>query len=426
MSPTNVRSGATLQSIFPSLKATLINKSGVSYDWPLIGGGLLNRFVMIESTNMFLPSLELTVLDRENQLIGAFTITSSDKLVIDISYASDDTETYEFELYSIRESELRSLIDIGSTEVTMTFWPSGWRDLFQGSKVRGFSKMSASSVASDIVAAEEKEIELSSEKRNYIQAQWTDAQFLRHLATYAMSRESAGYWYFFDRYNKFFFCTPIYLMRKPLQQETHKFEFVNVPEELEKEDREYKPIFAWRMLSNYQTMLLQSGYGTKVKWFDYDVKSYKEKTILYTDTNFPSLGKWVFITKDEITIDRIRSSMIGNTSTDTYYDEPYRVATLKMSNTIYSLFTLEVIVLTSKYIRLGDKVLVHIPEGGSKGSTALIECISGEWLVSKISIMMDVKQRTLFSKLVLIRSSINKTGDLGIEKELVSAPGGQI
>jgi len=420
------RTIAKPETILPSLKAKLVDRQGNIYEWNLVETGCLRSFVMIESTNVFLPTLELIVLDRGNELLGSFTIAGTDKLIIDLSNLTGDSYKYEFELYSIKEAELRSLLDIGSNMMTMTFWTPRWRDLFQGFKVRSFGKMPASAVADAIIDADEKEIEDSLDARNYIQAQWTDAQFLRHLARYAVGRDSAGYWYFFDRYDKFFFCTPAYLIKKPLK-EGNKFEFVNMPDKIQDMDPEIKPILAWRLVSNYKTLLLQSGYGSVVKYFDYDTKSYKERTVLYDSTRLPALTDWVYLPEDDLNANRIRSSYQGNITDLGYYDEPYRAASRLISNTTYSLLSLEVIIRGDKNILLGDKISVRIPESaGPIGESLDMTCISGEWLISRISHMIDVRQRSYLMKLVLVRSGINKSKEYGDVKGLTPPAGERV
>jgi hypothetical protein len=420
------RSFGDPEGILPSIKAKLIDKAGNETEWPLVEAGLLRSYIMIESTNMFLPVLQLVVLDRENILLGAFTLTGADRLQIDLGDLTGDDYTYKYELFSIQEAELRSLLAVDSM-MTITFWPLRWKELFKGFKVRGFSKIPASTVASNVVTGvKEKEIEPSKESRNYIQAQWTDAQFLRHLAQYAVGKYSAGYWYFFDRYDKFFFCTPAHLLMKPLKP-THKFEYVNDPESMRDLDREFKPILAWRLTSNYKTLLLQSGYGSTVKWFDYDDKAYKESTILYTNTELPDFVDWVFMSKDDMDKNKVRSIYQGNMSKAAYSKEDYRTATRNISNAIYNLLSLEIIIRGDKEIRLGDKVQVNIPAiVDLKGIYRRMDTLSGYWLISKISHMLEVNQRSFLMKLVLLRSGINKPDEYGPAKQLVAPAGRKV
>lgn len=358
----------------------------------------ITDFILIESINTFLPVLQLTIKDRGNLILGSLALSGNDEIKVRISndYRFEQTEDYYFELFSIKDAQLSSLLDATSTVLKLTAWPPLWKDLFQGDKVKSFGYVNASNVIKDIIEGD-TEIENSVDKQSYIQAQWTNAQMIRHVASHAYNGSTGGYWYFFDRYLKFYFCCPTWLWKKGVK---HNLEFVN------KEDKNIR-IIAWKLISNYKTLLLQSGYGSDIKYFDYDNKSYWEKNILYTDLNVGSLSKFVFLEEKEVNSGNTRSIYLGNKNEDISVPGSY-----KIMNRISGLFDLEVLVLGTNTIKLGELVNVYLLQGNK--AVEIMDTLSGVWLISKIIHRIETRTNQYTQKLVLSRDSINSKDKKGL------------
>ena len=365
----------------------------------------ITDFLIIESVNSFLFVLQITVKDRNNLIIGGLVLSGNDEIKARVSPDSQFTqiEEYRYELFSIRDAQLSSPLDATTTILKLTAWPFLWKELFQGDKVRSFGSISASNVIRSIVCENtntETEIEDSVDRQSYVQAQWTDAQMIRHLAKHAYNGDIGGYWYFFDRYLKFYFCTPNWLWSKGIE---HRLEFV------EEASNDNIRILAWKLISNYKTLLLQSGYGSDIKFYDYELKSYQEQNILYTDLNVNSLAKFVYLEQEEISRDRTRSVYLGSKN-----EEVTTPGTYKIINRVSSLFNLEVLIPGNSNVKLGQAVYVYLLADNK--AIEIMDSLSGAWLIIKIVHRIETQTNQYTQKVVLARDSINSRDKQGLVK----------
>lgn len=385
---------------------------GKDYE-PLMGH--LKDFAFIENSAFFLPTLQLTFHDRDNRLLGFLGISGADKLRFRLGRNEKEAEEYEMHLFSVKDAQITAKMDIGSTYLTVPYWGKLWKPLFYKEHVRSWDKAPASdpaSVIADEVGAKAKAIETSQDERAYIQAQWTNAVMLRHLAWYAVGTIGAGgYWYWFDRYDRFVFMTPDRILAGDASQKTHDLEFSNVPKRIFEDEKEtvlrQNIILAWKFYSNYKMSLLQRGYGNTVKYWDYCNKEYLEKEILYTDIGMTAISDYVYMETADVTPDR---HITMGTFWDYYYkDDWYRRGTHDIQKVVGSLCSLEVVLVGNKDYKMGDIAKVHIPQDAF--NEPLMETVSGTWIIGKITHKVDIIAPGYHTKLTLIRSGINnKTG----------------
>ena len=372
-------------------------------------GGLLDKFFIIESCSGVFPTAEISFADR-----GGVVVDNIDRLYVGpiiYQFGYPDTsivahrQSHRHAMFAIRKAELTSVVDTDSLLLDLLTRSEISERLTVEDPVRSFGAVSASAAARLAVEADGvaiRKVEEGSDKRVYIQAQWTTVQFLRHLAQRHVSSAygAKGAVFFFDRKDELTFGSPKWLLESgkasavPLTFSTNPTFLAEDP----------SAILAWSFSSSGRLYPDRYGIGQTFKY--YDAVNYAYAEVL------KRLGqiKADFETSAATAVKRLnvsRSRYIGSvvTADDLLMD----------SKSLSTLVDLQVLIQFSDQIRLGDVVDVTIPINeranrvrtigrGTSPVAQILESLSSYWLVSKITHFVDHGSRHYLMKLVLTRS----------------------
>ena len=389
-------------------KASLVMVINEAIQADLIG--IASQFYIVEDTSQLVPTAHLTFVDQNGLIIDLM-----DKLIAgDIRFDFGWPETNESEnlfshrhrLFRINESQQFTAMTASSIALDLVTWSRMAPALTIEDKIRSFGSVSASTIISQLVSeagGTEKLIESSADERAYIQAQWTDSQFIRHLADHAVSADGTarGFLFFFDRHEQFTFASPKYLydQNKPEEADDESsLIFANNPE-IVAEDASV--ILAYSFDSDAKSWLSKNGYGTVFSWYDTTDYSYNTETKKLSDdvANF-SISDFTMM---ETEYDALSKGMYTGRKLD---DSDNMLRTRYQA----SMINLNVLIKFDADINLGDviRIVLPVPDDPSrKESRVMLDTLSSYWVVSRIVHYIDSRTTEYMMKIKLTRTGVS-------------------
>jgi len=382
----------------------LVIDNAIQVDF-VVGG--LSSFLLIESTNSFVPVARLKFTDLTGLVLDNYDKLYTGDLVYNLGHAGDSgkngVKQYNHYIFTQKPTELFTPVSTSSVAFDITTWAELGPTLTYGDHVRSFGEVSAADAITALCTEEgiaTRMIEPGSDKQFYIQGQWTNAQFIRYLATKAVSKENGqrGYLYFTDREGKLTFASPKYVYEQN-KASAVKLAFASNP----KYYAEHKDttVLSWAFESNAQLFFSSTSYGRVFKYFD--PSEYKYDEVLKTAAN-------------EVSAFSITTFALLNTKFGDYsLSEPLgrKIVDEVTLNTrsMSSLFDLTVLINYNDDVRLGSVVnfQMHLEKGISSASSRMVlDVISADWVVCKIAHRVDAESKEYFMKLSLTRSGIGQ------------------
>lgn len=365
---------------------------------------VLSKFNLVESTMLYCPIAEVTFTDDTGVLIDNYDRLSAGIIKYNVGFPNESgtSNTFEYEhyLFSQRPSQLFTGMTTNSVTFDIVTWDKIGPDLMIKDEVKSFDgEKSASEVIKEIVedlGLEEGVIEDSQDKRHYIQAQWTNAQFIRYLSKHAESGDGVrGFLYFIDREGKFSFCSPKYLYDQN-KGSAIKLTFTNNPAYAEEHKDE--AVLSWRFVSRAQKWIVNSGYGSRFKFYDREEYKYdEEEKKIKDDVSKFNTTEYTLLNEDFE--DYLRSESVGTKQVDEFK---------LMTRSMNSLMDLLVVIKYNDSVKLGSVIKFYMPiqDIPEREQKTMLDMIGSEWVVSHIKHMVDKGSMTYYMRLILTRSGV--------------------
>lgn len=419
-------------------------------DIQIIPEDYLSGIIIQESITQLFPSVQIMFNDA-----GATALDKqgTSQYAIELALEPDVPAFWDFCTLSLKdspvsttskESILQNRIFNGVDTIAIP--------LIAKARSRSFGKKSSSKIAKEIVENIFKEIAFKNPKRSrifyniddtidtqsYIQCAKTDAMFINHLANKAISDEGfGGFISWFDcrrfkysdnteydmRYN---FVHPNTLSK---QDAWINLLYSQNPEHIE-EASEYggylpslidadgvETALVMSLDTKYVSVFNSRDYIKKAAWYDIENLSYKEKEYSIDDFKFNKLNTTINVNEDirKQRYDYLYSYYKNETENNQFSrlkyfasDNEKNISAL-ISNDMSRLhFKRQVAVVTygDTWMWLGDKVRLIVPII----SGSIMESISGNWIVGKITHMISFPAMQYTTKLTLF--SDEYTGDI--------------
>ena len=368
------------------------------------GDELVENFMMIESLSKFMPEAQISIKDDKHRLTERLGLSPVDEIVVRLGKNLDDADEYKFNLFSIKEGQTLDLLSNTSSHLNISLIMDGWKDVFQEQKIRSWEKTSSliiQEIADECDCTYDTDTTL--DKRAYIQAMWTNAQMIRHLAKYAKnSSGDGGFVYNISREKQLLFYSFKGLYNR---SSVANLELKTDPSSLINEDGTYKEnnIINMAFSSNARMFMSKGAYGKKNRGYDIANKSFKRTNMTIDNTSYQKLAPRLFLSQNDV--ESIRYM----------YEFEKEFSDLFASGEIIegtaNLFYLDVLVVYNKRIKIGNKVNVLIPgaiDEDRPEAIKMLETLSGEYIVSMIVHYYGKHQKMHLCKLRLIRDGIGK------------------
>ena len=365
---------------------------------------ILSTFKLVESTTLFVPTAKIVFTDDTGLLIDNYDRLYTGELKYNIGFpdefGTENMNEYTHYLFTQQPSELFTSMTTNSVVFSFVTWDKIGPKLMMQDYVKSFDgEKSASEVVQELISdmgLEEGVIEPSKDKQHYIQAQWTNAQFIRYLAEHAEAESGTrGFLYFVDRDGKFSFCSPEYLYKEN-KGSAVKLTFTNNPAYYE--DHKLETVLSWRFVSRAQLWLTNMSYGKIFKYFDHEDYKYDEETKTLKDdvSNF-NTTEYALLNEDFT--DYTKSTTVNTKNVD-----KFKLSTRSTG----SLIDLLVLIKYNEDIKLGSVVKFYHPiqDLKEREQKLTLDMIGSDWIVSHVTHMVDKNSMTYYMRIVLTRCGI--------------------
>ena len=375
--------------------------------------GILTKFIIKESTSLFCPIAEVIFTDTTGLVIDNYSKLCTGSLIFKAGYAGEsgieDITAHNHVLVTQKPSQLFTGLSSRSLTFDIVTWSDIGPKLTYGDHVRHFPEGSASSVITALCAEEGIEtgiIEPSIDAQFYIQAQWTNAQFIRYLADKAVSSTNQrGFLYFTDREGKLTFSSPKYLYDQNVSNPI-KLVFANNPEYYS--EHKDTVILSWTIKSNAQLYISSSSYGTVFKYFNPEEYKYNEElkqmSAEVSNFNFSAASLLNTQFSDYSTSDYLGTKIVDDITMNT--------------RAMSSLMDMSVLVNYNDNIKLGSVIEFYSYSTDEIEATnkVIIDAISSKWVVCDISHQVDKKSMNYYSWISVTRSGIGSKNTTNLMK----------
>ena len=365
---------------------------------------ILSSFKLVESTSLFVPTAEIVFTDDTGILIDnydrLFTGTLAYNLGFPDEFGTDNTNKYEHLFFSQKPSQLFTGMTTNSVTFSFATWDKNGPAFMMQDHVRSFDgEKSASEVVQEVISdmgLEEGVIEKSQDKQHYIQAQWTNAQFIRYLAERAESKDGVrGFLYFLDREGKFTFASPKYIYEQN-KGDAVKLTFTNNPAYYE--DNKTETVISWRFVSKAQMWLTSMSYGKIFKYYDREEYKYDEETLKLVD----AVSK--FNTTEYALLNKDFEDYTKSVTDNTKNVEEFMLNTRPMASSM----DLMIMIKYNEDVKLGGVVTFYMPiqKLPEREQEITMDMIGGDWIVCQITHLVDKESMTYYMNLVVTRSGV--------------------
>lgn len=362
--------------------------------------GVMESFILIEDTSSMFPTARLKFVDITGEAMNNLDLLYTEPLEYNIGFPKeselDNLEQYKHRLFDLKKCNLTSPMDTRSVNFDITSWSEIAPEFCVGDKVRSFGEKSASEAIKAILSSSSASagiIETSTDSRNYIQAMWTDAQMIKHLADNAVSSVGGkGFLFFTDRDSKLTFASAKYLYNKG-KSSAKTLTYSNLSDADDADS-----IIEYSFSSPAGLYMTSQGYGKRFNYYDSESYEYKEETKTVEDevakVNFSD-----YMVVDKNNMDLTRGYNVGQKIDDSDLEFSGRH--------LSSLVDLNVLVKHNPDIKLGSVVKVVLPvknDDESNEANMISDTFSSYWLVCKIT--HYIKGISYMMKITLTRSGL--------------------
>lgn len=354
--------------------------------------GNIHSLVLSEALDMGSPVLKTRFMDSLGNLTS-------------ISYYSPDA-LYNFYFGETKAAALKSefslainkstAFGVGTLENTsneITFLNSKWLNTLSTPVSRSWNQVKHSDVVNQLATeagSATTYIEETDLPHNVIQPAWTNFHLMRWLSNHSVSKDGlAGYQFAVRNDGNLLFASFNHLFQQPSKLTLHLTE--TSPAD--------KSMYGFHLLQNYASMVKQGALGYTYNWYDYANREFNQGNRLITDTAQPQLSDWWYAAKSHVQpakwLDAARDS------------EAIQQAEAKMMNMAHSIQEAETSVNGTPNLHVGDIVNLVIKPAQRLEAKHYVEQYSGNWMIAKISHVVDFVEKHVRTDLKLIRAGVN-------------------
>lgn len=347
--------------------------------------------------------LNLKLIDGTGDLINNKLLIPSEVFNVAFGVNKESSTTAKFKLSSY-DVDVINQGNMDQVVVSMTLISDKWEGLFKTSHNRSWNTKRFSEVATAI--GEELElitdVEESFGRHTIIQPNWTNTQMLKWLTGNAINaNQIGGYFYALTLDGKILFKTYDNLFSQKPKKEINHFNT--------KIDNNKEGFNLFSSKTNYMPTLNNGGFGLDYGYFDYDTKTFVEKSKTIEDIKERQLSDWYYIAKEHIGNGKY---LYGGRNTSV--DDVVQNRLLTSSNSVNKV---EIYVSGNNDLVIGDVINLIVPTSNFKKQETIVnELYSGYWLVWKIAHLFDIEDDKYTTHLFLMRSGMNGLSIKGLVK----------
>jgi len=346
--------------------------------------------------------LNVKFIDAVGVLINSHPIVPDNVFTLTYGLTKESSIVSKFKLASMKIDSL-SGADTESLLFNVDLIHYKWEEMIKETHSKSWKDNKMSVVLADIISEmefDETDIEETNKSYDVIQPSWTNSTMIGWLTKNSTNITNiGGYVYFLTLDNRFVFSTFDSLYnQKPVKEITHLT--------LTKESDGYNFL---KIDNNYIPTLLDSGFGTKYTYFDYNTKKYVNATKILTDINERQLSDWYYMSETHM---KPSKQYYGgrNTNTETVIEN-------RLLTTANSVQKIDLYINGDTDIHIGNLINLKIPIAKRVRSGEIInETYSGYWLVWKVAHLFSIGDDNFQTHLFLTRNGINSKEVKGLVK----------
>lgn len=348
----------------------------------------LHSFSFFDGMDEFLPTFQLIISDKDNVIRDYIVVSGGAKCVITFGENTANRKSYDCIISNIKSSSSGTVEGIDSLIILEGFLDI--KNFISPVKNRSFVDK-----ASEIVKKIGKEcnlnviVEDTKTTETWIQAYWTNAQFIRYLTTRSINNNNIGGYLFYIRRDKtLMFSTLDYYYKNKSVNYFGQF--------IKRKDIEILTPINWKIYNRAYTFGVSGMGGVVNSYWDWENNRYEKSIVDVTKVNKKS-GENDFILENEQVGIGHRFYYWG---TETNKKARKYISYNNLFHKIEKSLKLKIVCLGIGKSEVGDRVEVKIPNKEIENAGTY----EGIWVVyRKITFIRDI----ISTSYILIRDSIH-------------------